>query len=223
VEGYQGLRGPIFWPTDTMQALRAWADEHETLIAVDEIQSGFGRTGKLFAYGHYGVDADIVCCGKGMSAGLPQSAVLARAEILDLAEPGDMTSTHTGNQLCCAATLASLEVLEKEKLIAAAAEKGELVEAKLREIRERHPDRVGMVTGRGLVFGVFFVRAGTGEPDIELADRVVETSIRKGLMLFKTGNGTIKLCPPLVIPDDALREGLDVMAEALDECLNEEA
>ena len=223
VEGYQGLRGPIFWPDDYMQALRQWADAHDALIVVDEIQSGFGRTGKLLAYQHYGVEADIVCCGKGLSACLPLSAVLSRAEILDIPGPGDMTSTHTGNPVCCEATLSSLEVLEKENLIAAAVEKGKILEAQLLEIQKRHPDRVAMVTGRGLVYGLFLVRPGTGEPDIELADRVVEKAIHKGVMLFVTGNGSIKLCPPLVIAEDAMVEGVEVIGEALDECLNEEA
>ena len=222
VEGYQGLRGPIFFPDDYMHALRQWANDHQALLVADEIQSGFGRTGKLFAYQHYGVEMDLVCCGKGLSAGLPLSAVLGPAEIMDIPGPGQMTSTHTGNPVCCAATLSSLEVLEQENLIAAAAKKGKILEAKLVEIRKRHPDRVDMVTGRGLVYGVFLVRGGTGDPDIELADRVVESSIRKGVMLFITGNGSIKICPPLVIPENALMEGIETVGEAMDECLSEE-
>ena len=222
VEGYQGIRGPIFFPCEYIQALRRWADEHDALMIVDEIQSGFARTGKLFAYEHYGVEADIVCCGKGISSSLPLSAVLGRAEIMDVPGPGEMTSTHTGNPLCCAATLASIEVLEDENLIATSAEKGCFVEARLGELQQRHADRISLVMGRGLVWGVFFVRPGTGEPDIELADRVVVKVIQKGLMMFITGNGTIKICPPLIISEEALREGIEVIGEALDECLAEE-
>ena len=221
LEGYQGLRGPVFAPPDYVQALRKWADAHDALLVVDEIQSGFGRTGKLFAYQHYGVEADLVCCGKGLSSSLPLSALLGRAEIMDIPGPGQMTSTHTGNPLCCAATLASLEVLEKEGLIAAAAEKGKVLESRLLGIRRQHPDRVAMVTGRGLVHGLFLVRPGTMTPDIELADRVVEKAIHKGVMLFMTGNGSIKICPPLIITEEALAEGVEVIGEALDECLTE--
>lgn len=221
LEGYQGLRGPAFAPPEYVQALRVWADEHDALLVVDEIQSGFGRTGKLFAYQHYGVEADLVCCGKGLSSGLPLSAVLGKADIMDIPEPGQMTSTHTGNPVCCAATLASIEVLEKEDLIVAAAEKGKLLETKLLEIKERHSKRVEMVMGRGLVHALFLVRNGTTTPDIKLADRVVERAIQKGVMLFKTGNGSIKICPPLVISEDALVEGVEVIGEALDECLLE--
>ncbi len=222
VEGYQGIRGPIFFPNEYIQALRRWADEHEALMIVDEIQSGFARTGKLFAYEHYGVEADIVCCGKGISSSLPLSAVLGRGEIMDVPGPGEMTSTHTGNPLCCAGTLASIEVLEDENLIAASAEKGRFAEARLGELQQRYADRISLVTGRGLVWGVFFVRPGTGEPDIELADRVVVKVIQKGVMMFITGNGTIKICPPLVISQEALLEGIEVIGEALDECLTEE-
>jgi len=221
VEGYQGIRGPIFYPVDYIKALRRWADGHKALMIVDEIQSGFGRTGRLFAYEHYEVEADLVCCGKGISSSLPLSAVLGRAEIMDIPEPGYMTSTHTGNPACCAATLASIEVLINEQLVSKAAEKGHIVEAKFAEFRNRHPDRLAMSTGRGLVHSVFFVRPGTDDPDIELADRVVNRSIQKGVMLFITGNGTIKVCPPLMISEEALVEGMDVLGEALDECLNE--
>jgi len=223
IESYQGVRGPIVFPNDYMEALRRWADEHETLLVFDEIQSGFGRTGKLFAYEHYGVDADLVCCGKGISSSLPLSAVLGRAEIMDIVDPGYMTTTHTGNPLCCAATLSSIEVLEQEDLIAGAVAKGKIVERKLLEIQERHPDRVEMVTGRGLVYGLFLVRRESKDPDLELGDRVVVRAIQKGVMLFVTGNGSIKVCPPLVISEDALIEGLDVISESLDECLGEEA
>ena len=222
VEGYQGLRGPVFFPDDYIRALREWLDRHKALMIVDEIQSGAGRTGKLFAYEHYGVEADLVCCGKGLSSSLPLSAVLGRGEIMDLPGPGEMTSTHTANPLCCAATLASLEVLEGEGLIEAAAEKGAIVEARLQAIQARHPGRVEMVTGRGLVYGMFLVRAAAREPDVDLADRVAVSAIRKGLMMFATGNGTMKIAPPLVIPEDALIEGIEVLAQALDECLSEE-
>jgi len=217
VEGYQGIRGPIFWPDDYLQALQAWCREHGSLIIVDEIQSGFGRTGKLFAYQHHGIEPDLVCCGKGISSSLPLSTVLGRAEIMDTPDPGAMTSTHTGNPLCCAATLASIEVLQEENLIDEAARKGAIVAEHLDAITKAHSERIAMITGRGLVFGVFFVDPATGKPDIDMANTVTEQAIGKGLMLFVTHNGTIKLAPPLSIPDDVLTEGLDVIAETIEE------
>ena len=220
-EGYQGIRGPIFFPNDYIQALRKWADNHGALLIVDEIQSGFGRTGKLFAYQHYGTEADLVCCGKGLSSCLPLSAVLGRAEIMDVPDPGQMTSTHTGNPACCAATLASVEVLGSENLIAEAAGKGRALEAQLREIQRRHPDYINMIAGRGLVYSLFFIHPATKEPDVALANRVATRAIEKGVMLFITGNGSIKICPPLVITPEALAEGVEVIGQAVDECLLE--
>ena len=219
LEGYQGIRGPIFCPDDFAQALRRWADAHEALVVVDEIQSGFGRTGRLFAYQHYGIDADLVCCGKGVSSSLPLSAVLGRGDILDLAEPGQMTSTHTGNPACCAATLASLEVLERENLVEAAAEKGRILENELKGFQEKHPDRINLITGRGMVFAFFLDSPETRKPDIAAADRVVETAIQRGVMLFITGNGSVKICPPLNIPVEPLVEGVRVIGEALEAVL----
>ena len=222
LEGYQGMRGPIFAPNDFAQALRKWCDSNDSLLIVDEIQSGFGRTGKLFSYQHYGIEADMVCCGKGISSSLPLSAVFGRDDIMDVPDHGHMTSTHTGNPLCCAAALASIEVLEMENLIEAAAEKGKLIAAEFEKIKQLYPDRVSMISGKGLVHAIFFVKAGTNEPDIELSVRVVEKCIEKGLMLFVTANGTIKICPPLSIPTEPLLEGIEVIAETLGQCLNEQ-
>ncbi|MFC1676794.1 aspartate aminotransferase family protein [Planctomycetota bacterium] len=218
-EGFQGGRGPIFLPNDYAKAMRQWADENESLIVVDEIQSGFGRTGKLFTYMHYGIDADIVCCGKGISSSLPLSAVLARADIMDMPGPGQMTSTHTGNPLCCAATLAAIEVIENENLIEASAQKGKLVQDMFKKIQAKYPDRITKITGKGLVHTLFFVKPGTNEPDIELENEVVLRSIQKGVMLFITNNGTVKICPPLLITQEALIDGINVIGESLDQCL----
>ncbi len=219
IEGFQGYRGPIFWPNDFARAMRKWADENEILIVVDEIQSGFGRSGKLFTYMHYGIDVDIVCCGKGISSSLPLSAVLARADIMDIPGPGQMTSTHTGNPLCCAATLASIEVIENENLIEASAKKGKLVHDMFKKIQAKYPERINMITGRGLVHSLFFVKPGTNEHDIELENEVVLRSIQKGVMLFITNNGSVKICPPLSITEEALIDGIDVISESLDKCL----
>ena len=121
VESYQGW-GALFYPKNYIKALRKWADDNHAIVIFDEIQAGFGRTGKLFAYEHYEVEADLVCCGKGISSGLPLSAVLGRSELIDV--DLSLNSTHGGNPVCCAATLASLELLESENLIAESERKG---------------------------------------------------------------------------------------------------
>lgn len=222
MEGYQGIGGPLFYPTAYVQAMRQWADAHRALVVVDEIQSGFGRTGKLFAYEHYGIEADLVCCGKGISSCLPLSAVLGRGQIMDLPQPGDMTTTHTGNPLCCAAAMAVLEVMEREHLVEGAAGKGRIFERRLNEILKRHPDRVSRILGRGMVYAIVFKRPGTDEPDVALAKRVTDRAIENGLMLFHAhSSGSVKMGPPLIIPDDVLEEGLSVLEEAAEACLAE--
>jgi len=215
VESYQGW-GALFYPKSYIAALRKWADEHQAIVIFDEVQSGFGRTGKLFAYEHYDVKADLVCCGKGISSGLPLSAVLGRSELIDV-DPS-LNSTHGGNPVCCAATLASLEVIESENLISESARKGQLLEKELLKIKNRLSDIIE-ISGKGLVFAIHVKKSGTNELDIELVDRIIEKAMQKGVLLIRTGTGTIKIGPPLPISDDALIEGASVIGEAIDACL----
>lgn len=218
IESYQAW-GAIFYPDDYILALRAWANEHQALVIFDEVQAGFGRTGKLFAFEHYGVAADLVCCGKGMTSSLPMSAVLGRAAILDIFPPGSMSSTHTGSPLCCAAALANIEVIEEERLVAAANSTGQVIQAHLIKIQQRHPERVHCVLGRGLVYALHMVHPQTKELDLVLADQILEKAMQKGLLMVHTGRGTLKIGPPLSIPEDAVVEGVAVLQEAIDECL----
>lgn len=217
IESYQAW-GAIFYPDDYIQALRAWADAHQALVTFDEVQAGFGRTGRLFAFEHYGVEADLVCCGKGITSSLPLSAVLGRAEILDIAP--DLSTTHSGSSLCCAAALANIEVIEKEKLVAAANRTGKVLKSHLIEIQQRHPDRVHCVLGRGLLYALHMVHPVTKELDVEMADRILEKAMQKGLLMVRTRCGTLKIGPPLSIPEEAIIEGVAVLGEAIDECLD---
>ena len=222
VEGYQAMGGPMFFPDDYIQAMRQWANSHQALVVFDEIQSGFGRTGKFFAYEHYGVEADLVCCGKGISSSLPLSAVLGRGEIMDFPPPGYMTSTHTGNPMGCAAALATLEVIERENLVAAAEDKGKIFQQQLIQIQRRYPDRITHVLGRGMVHALIFVVPGRAEPDVALAKRIIDSAIENGVMLLYThGSGSVKMGPPLMTPEDGLVEGLNVLAEAVEACVEE--
>jgi 4-aminobutyrate aminotransferase / (S)-3-amino-2-methylpropionate transaminase / 5-aminovalerate transaminase len=215
IESYQGW-GALFYPKNYIKALRKWANEHDVIVIFDEIQSGFGRTGKLFAYEHYEVEADIVCCGKGISSGLPLSAVVGRKELIDV-DPS-LNSTHGGNPVCCAATLASLEVLEDENLVNESARKGEILEKGLLLIKDNYPKRIE-ISGKGLIFAVHIKNPSTDALDAELVDRIIEKCMQKGLLLIRTGTGTIKIGPPLTIFDDALLEGISVIAESIRECI----
>jgi 4-aminobutyrate aminotransferase-like enzyme len=215
-ESYQG-GGASFAPHDYMQALRRWCDRHGALLIVDEVQAGFGRTGKWFAFEHYGLIPDLICAAKGISGSLPLSAVIGRAEVMNLYGPEEMTSTHSGNPVCAAAALANLQVIEEEGLVERAARVGALFQAELAAVRAEHADVIGAHHGRGLVAGLHVVRPGTDEPDGALARRAVTRGVEKGLLMFwpvGVGSATIKAAPPLVITEDAVREGAAVLREA---------
>src|SRR6266404_1840485 len=222
-ETYQGV-GPDFAPREYIQQLAAWCKAHDALLIFDEVQSGFGRTGKFWAFEHYGVTPDLICCGKGITSSLPLSAVVGRAEIMDQFAPGSMTSTHTGNPVCAAAALASVAKIVREKLTGNAARLGTILDEGLRNIRERHSDVIGHHTARGLVAGLQITKPGKKEPNHELAHAIVERCFHKGLLFFcpvGAWGQTVKIAPPLTITEDALREGLEVLGTAIDEVMNE--
>ena len=224
-ETYQGV-GPDFAPVEYIQQLASWCKEHQALLIFDEVQAGFGRTGKFWAFEHYGVVPDLICCGKGISSSLPLSAVIGRPEIMDQFPPGSMTSTHTGNPVCCAAALANLQKLVRENLTDNAARMGLILEAGLRRIQEQHPDVVGRYTCRGLVAGLQMAKPGKKEPNPELAHQVVERCFRKGLLFFAPVGAwghTVKIAPPLTITAEAVREGLEVLGEAIAEAVAAQA
>jgi 4-aminobutyrate aminotransferase / (S)-3-amino-2-methylpropionate transaminase / 5-aminovalerate transaminase len=220
LETYQGGSG-AFAPVDYMKSLRAWCDANKALLVCDEVQSGFGRTGKLWGFEHYGIVPDITTWGKGISSSLPLSAVAGRRDVMDLHPPGSMTSTHSGNPISCAATLASIDIILKEDLAGNAARMGAILHGELAKIQNQYR-QIGCVDGKGLVAGVACVKPGTKEPDAALAARVVERCVAKGVLMFSPvgfAGATVKICPPLVIHEEALRESLDVFREAMTEAI----
>jgi len=205
-----------------VQQLRAWCDRYQVALTFDEVQAGFGRTGKFWAFEHYGVTPDLICCGKGISSSLPLSAVIGRAEIMDQFPPGSMTSTHTGNPVCVAAALASVRKIVGDKLTENAARLEPVLLDGLKKIQVRHPQVIGHVTARGLVAGLQTVQPGTKEPDHDLAHAIIERCMWKGLLLFAPVGAwgqTVKIAPPLTIPRAALEEGIAVLGEATDEAV----
>ncbi len=223
METYQGV-GPDFAPREYVAKLAAWCKEHDVVLIFDEVQAGFGRTGKFWAFEHYGVTPDIICCGKGISSSLPLSAVLGREEIMDAYPPGSMTSTHTGNPVCCAAAMASINKILREKLTENAAALEPVLLAGLKAIQKRHPEVIGNVTASGLVAGMQTVKRGEKKPDHHLAHRIIELCYQRGLLLFAPVGAwgqTVKISPPLTIPRDALEEGLAVLGECTDLAVKE--
>jgi 4-aminobutyrate aminotransferase-like enzyme len=223
LETYQG-GGATFAPKDYIQALARWCREHNILLIFDEIQAGFGRTGTLFGFEHYGVVPDLICCGKGISSSLPLSAVIGRPDVMDLYGPAEMTSTHTGNPVCAVAALASLRKIVEGGLVENARTMGEVLLDGLERIRKRHSQIIGAVHGRGLVAGLHMVKGGSKDPDGDLAFSIVEKAFQKGLLMFAPvgfGGATVKISPPLTITKEAVLDGLSALGEAIDESSRE--
>ena len=221
IESYQGW-GAIFYPKAYIKGLVKFAREHNALVTFDEIQGGFGRTGKLFAYQHYNVEPDLLCLGKALGGGLPVSAVIGREKIMDLPEIGSMSSTHSGNPLSCAAALASLETMESGNLIREAARKGKILHNLLNKLKDKYPKRISYIFGKGLLAGLIITNPETHKPDSLFASRVCEKAMQKGLLLVHTGRESIKIGPPLTIPDEALIEGIKVFDESFSEVIKNE-
>ena len=167
---------------------------------------------------HYGIVPDLVACGKGISGGMPLSAVLGTDELMDMYGPGEMTSTHSANPICSAAALANLEVIEKEGLVENAAKLEPVLAEGCRRITEASKGRIGHWAATGLVGALQFTKQGTSEPDPEPAWEMVRQAVQKGLMLFApvgVGGGAMKINPPLTINEEALQEGLSVLEEVV--------
>jgi len=221
-ETYQGGNAS-FAPPEYIQQLRRWCDQHGVLLIMDEVQAGFGRTGKFWGFEHYGVTPELICCGKGISSGLPVSAVIGRTDVMDFYPPGAMTSTHTGNPVCAAAVLANLQVIDEEGLVENARAMGEIFVPEAQRIGRAFPKHIGAVHGRGLVASLHIVKPGGIEPDGRMASAIVRRCVEKGLLLFAPvgyGGASVKLSPPLVITKDAILEGFSVLEEAIAEVIS---
>jgi len=217
VEPVLGEGGIIVPPEGYFKTIREILDAHNILLVVDEVQTGFGRTGKLFAIEHYGVEPDMITLGKAIAGGPPLSACLAPAEIADAFEPGDHLSTFGGNPVSCAAAIANLEVLEEDRLVDAAREKGGYLMRRLEELKHSH-ELIGDVRGRGLMVGVELVKdERSRKPAVEEAFRLKEKARDRGVLLGYGGveRNTIRFQPPLVITEEQIDEALTVFDDAL--------
>ncbi len=218
IEPIQGEGGFVPAPAAYLKGLRELCDEHGIVLIADEVQTGFGRTGSLFAIEQSGVEPDLVCVAKSVAAGLPLSGVLGRAEIMDA--PGDSAigGTYVGNPVACVAALAVLDEIDRLDLCARAREIGEALTRRMRSLQARVP-QLGDVRGLGSMIGLEFVRdPHTREPAPELATRVAEHALANGLVLLKAGlyGNVIRNLAPLVITDAQLAEALDVLEGAIE-------
>ena len=184
LETYQGGTA-ILLPNEYMQKLRNFCDEHGALLIFDEVQAGFGRCGKMWGFEHYDVKADLIVCGKGISSGMPLSAVIGASEWMNIFPPGSMTSTHTGNPVCCATALANIKLVVEGGLIENAARLESVFKERMVHFEKKYPGRVGRAEATGLVAAVQMVpEKGSLEPDHDTAFEIVKHAVEHGLMLF---------------------------------------
>jgi len=211
VEPIQGEGGYIVPPPDFLPGLRRLCDQHGVLLVLDEVQSGIGRTGKMFASEHWGVAGDIVCLAKGIANGLPLGAIVASASVMDWPS-GSHASTFGGNPVACAASLATLQVVE-ERYCANAERRGRQMRAGLLAFARRFPC-IREVRGLGLMIGVE-IQSETGEPAPALRDRMIDLAFHRGLLLLPCGTSTIRICPPLCLTARQVEIGLELIAAAM--------
>ena len=219
LETYQGW-GNIFYPREFVVALSRYAHKHNILVTFDEMQAGFGRTGKLFGYMHYDIEPDLLCLGKGASSGLPLSIVLGPASIMDLPDIGSMSSTHSANPLCCIAGHENLKAIIEDGLMDNSRKLGEIFHQKLCRIQQSFPSVLKYVFGEGLSAGLLFIDSD-GNLLCSLCDRISEKALQSGVLVVHTGRESIKLAPPLSITEDALVEGVDVLEACIRSAINE--
>jgi 4-aminobutyrate aminotransferase len=200
IEPVQGEGGYLPAPAEFLQGLEKICHKHGIMLVADEVQSGMGRTGKWWAVDYAGVEPDIICTAKGIASGMPLSAIITKASVMDWT-PGAHASTFGGNPVCIAASLATLALIEKSYM-ANAARMGEFIKRQTADWPERHKI-VGEVRGRGLMIGIEFVRdQKTKERAPDLRNRIVQMAFHKGLLVLGSGDTTLRLCPPLMIDEE---------------------
>lgn len=216
LEPVQGEGGFYPAPVAFMQALRALCDQHGILLIADEVQTGFARTGKLFAMEHYGVVPDLMTMAKSLAGGMPLAGVCGRAEVMDAPAPGGLGGTYAGNPLAVASALAVLDVIAEEQLVERAAVLGQKLKDRLNEARRTVP-QIADVRGLGAMVAVEFLKPGTQEADADFTKQVQARALEKGLLLLSCGvyGNVIRFLFPLTITDALMDEALNILDEAL--------
>ncbi len=214
IETFQGW-GSIFYPKLFIKEIRKICNKHDILLTFDEMQSGFGRTGKKFGYEHYDVKPDLICCGKGMGGGLPISGVIGKSKIMDLPEIGDMSSTHSANPLSCGAGLAVIDEIKSKNLISESKRKGKILLSELEKIKSKFPNIIKYVFGKGLIAAILFKNIKKPKQTNLMVSKIVEHCMQSGLLVVHTGRESIKIGPPLTISDAALLEGIQVLKDSI--------
>jgi len=215
VEPIVGEGGYIVPPDGFLQGLREICDRHGALLIADEIQSGFGRTGKMFAIEHWDVVPDIICVAKALGGGLPLGAILARRDLIDAWPPAAHGSTFGGNPVACRAGLSSLQIIQEENLMDHAVQVGNHIQKRFREVQGELPI-IGDIRGKGLMVAVELINPD-GSPASEIIKAIIKEIGAKGIVLTKCGASSLRLAPPLIITREQADEGVDILIELLRE------
>ncbi len=222
IEPVQGEGGFYPLPDGFLAKLRTLCDQHGIVLVVDEIQTGFARTGKMFATQYEGVEPDIITLAKGIAGGYPLAAVVGKQEIMDAPEPGGLGGTYAASPPACAAALAVLKVIEDESLCERANEVGNRLKAGFEALCRQHPGRIGDIRGKGAMVAMELVKDGDpGQPDSELTAALVKKSSEAGLLIISCGvrGNVIRILAPLTIPFNHLDEGLEILTRVFSECV----
>lgn len=220
IETVLGEGGYIAPPKSFMKGLREICDKHGIMLILDEVQSGFGRTGKWFAFEHYDILPDIMTVAKGIASGLPLSGVFSRTDIMRKLDTGSIGGTYGGNAIACAAGVATIRAMREEKMIENAAEKGIQLMTGLRKLQEEYP-QIGDVRGKGLMVGTEFIVDGKQAKAKQLAKDVIHSAEEKGLLLLSCGtyDNTLRWIPPLNVTTEQINDGLKIFADSLKEVI----
>jgi 4-aminobutyrate aminotransferase len=216
IEPVLGEGGYVVPPAEFMVALRNICDTHGILLIADEVQSGFGRTGKWFAFEHFNIEPDIIVVAKGIASGLPLSGVFSRLELMERWEPGSHGGTFGGNAVACAAAAATIRVIEEQGLLSNTLERGLQLQTGLGHFQENDP-RIGDVRGLGLMVGTEF-RTEDRKPDKKTAKAIIQACLDEGLLLLSCGtwDNTVRWIPPLTVEGEQINKGLEIFERALE-------
>ena len=209
LEAFQGW-GAFFYPLNYIKALKKFCKKNKILITIDEMQSGFGRTGYKFLYEYYNLDPDILCCGKAMGSGFPLSGVISSKKIMNIPKIGDMSSTHSSNPIVCSAGQATLEEIKSKNLVLKSKNLGRLFKKELEKIKSNYPEIIETINCKGLIAAIIFKKFKSKNPT-NLANKVTTNAYNMGLLLVNTGRESIKLGPPLIISKSSLLKAIKII------------
>ena len=220
IESVLGEGGYVVPPVSFMKGLREICDKHGIMLIFDEVQSGFGRTGKWFALEHFGVTPDIITAAKGIASGMPLSAVFSRTEIMKKVETGSIGGTYGGNAIACAAGVATIRAMREDGMLENAAERGIQLMTGLHKLQEEYP-QIGDVRGKGLMVGTEFIVDGTQAKAKPLVKEIINKAESKGMLLLSCGtyDNTLRWIPPLNVTSEQINDGLRIFGEALKESI----